>query len=229
MANFAITNRELLDTVNYLASGPYSIGQEVQGVGESESVYFTNNVSPYAVPYSSGIPSPAPAEDEWIKTDCFGTVTIYNPNQKISVGGQLRCFITYNVETLGTNPTPPPANVAQLRVYVSMLRYTGTADNLLTAPVEVVGTRTSFYDYSTNPAPATPDIEFVGNQIMLSYLDQPGLEDPLALDPNTGLYTPTVNTYTYWLAFYIESVIGTHTIVSFDADVRSAYINVIKS
>lgn len=228
MANFAINNVELLDTVNYLASGPYSIGQEVEGVGESNTVYFTDNIAPYI---SDTVPSPAPAQSQWIRTDCFGSVTIYNPNQKISIGGQLRCFIEYRTDSLGPNPDPPPApaNIARFRIYVSVLRYTGTADNLLSNGVEIVGTRTSFTDFSTNPAPADPTVDFVGNQIMLSYLDQPGLEDPLTLDPVTGLYTPTVNTYTYWLQFYIEPLIGTHTIEAFYGDVRSVYINVIKS
>lgn len=229
MANFAITNLELTDTVNYLASGPYSIGQDVEGVGESDTVYFTNNTSPYSVPISAGAPVPAPAQDQWIGTDCLGTVTIYNPNQKISIGGQLRCFIQYNVETLGPNPGPPPANIAQLRILVGVLRYTGTPDNLLTPGVELVGTRTSLIDFVTNPAPAAPVDASVGNQIMLSYLDQPGLEDYLTQDPNTLAFTPTVGTYTYWTSFRIEPVIGTFTIQSFYADVRSVYINLIKS
>lgn len=229
MANFAITNAELLDTVNYLTSGPYSIGQEVEGVGESETVYFTNNTEPYIVPISSGAPVPAPAQDEWIRTDCFGSVTIYNPNQKISIGGQLRCFMDYNVDTLGPNPSPPPANTFQVRVLVGILRYTGTPDNLLTAGTELVGTRTSLFQGVINPAPAAPYTSSVGNQIMLSYLDQPGLEDYLTQDPITGSFTPTVGTYTYWLQFYIEPVIGTLTVQSFYADVRSVYINVIKS
>lgn len=228
MANFSITDVELLDTVNYIVSGPVSIGQEVEGVGESATVYFTNNTTPYAEPTP---PTPAPAQDEWIKTDCFGGVTIYNPNQKISVGGQLRCFIKYRVDSLGPNPDSGPADIARLRVYVGILRYTGTPDNLLTAGTEIVGTRTSFTDFDINPAPGPPpaDNEFVGNQIMLSYIDQPGLEDPLTLNPDTGLYSPTVNNYTYWLQFYIEPVIGTYTIEEFYADVRSVYINVIKS
>lgn len=232
MANFSITNAELLDTVNYIVSGPVSIGQEVEGVGESETVYFTNNVSPYAVPYGGGAPSPAPAQNEWIRTDCFGSVTIYNPNQKISVGGQLRCFFTYRVNELGPDPDSSGGpNQARIRILVSILRYTGTPDNLLTDGLEIVGTRTSFTDFTINPAPGPPpaDQEFIGNQIMLSYIDEPGLTDLLTLDDTTGLYSPTVGNYTYWLQFYLEPITGAYTIENFYADVRSVYINVIKS
>lgn len=233
MANFAITDIELLDTVNYLASGPYSIGQEVEGVGESDTVYFTNNVSPYAVSGGGPAPSPAPAQNEWIRTDCFGSVKIFNPNQKISVGGQLRCFFTYRVDELGPDPDSSGGpNQARIRIYVSILRYTGTPDNLLTAGTEIVGTRTVFTDFSINPAPGPPpaDNEFIGNQIMLSYIDEPGLTDELTVDPNyPGVYTPTVNDYTYWLQFRLEPITGVYTIESFYADVRSVYINVIKA
>lgn len=208
MANFSINNTEILDTVNYIISGPTSIGQDQQGVGESASVYFTDNVSPYA---SSTIPSPPPAQNTWIKTDCFATVNIDNPQQKISLGGQLRVFFSYDVTAV-----PSPTTQAQLRMYVSILRFVGTAAEVVdtNAGEEIVSTISSAF------SPITPstvnDSDLFGNRIIVSYIDVPG-------------EVSTAGIYTYWLMFYLETVSGTWDVKDVSSDVRSLIATKIKS
>lgn len=207
MANFAIADDEILDTVNYIISGPYSIGQDQEGIGESDPVYFTNNVSPYT---SVTIPSPAPAADTWIKTDCFATIAIDQPTQKVSVGSQLRCFISY--QTTSVPGGSPPG--ARILTEIAIRRFSGTADLVVdtNAGTTLSQTQVGLINFTTG----TSTDEELGNQIIVSYIDQPGLED------TTGIYT-------YWLMFRISSTRGTHTITDFSADVRNLIATKIKT
>ena len=204
MANFSITDVELLDTVNYVISGPVSIGQEVAGIGVSNSVYFLDNIAPYAESASFGVPSPPPAKDVWIKTDCFATVNIDTPDQKVSVGAQLRCYISYDV-------TSAPA---VLRVQVGILRFNGTADSVIdtNSGTLLSGTITTFSNANTG----TVTDEFIGNQIIVSYIDQP------AIDNTSGVYT-------YWLMLKASDDSGVSDVLDMGADVRNLLVSKIKS
>lgn len=226
MSNFAITQDDLLDTVNYIISGPVSIGQEVEGVGEANSVYFTDNIAPYSVPVSAGAPSPAPTANAYIKTDCFGTCTIFTPDQKIQVGGQLRPFISF---TITTAP-------AAFRFYTAIIRFTDPDLVVYEDPaggygtpqgsgVELAYTIVRVDESSTGVFSVFP----IGSQQISTYIDQPGLEDYLNYDPVNQVYIPTVGNYTYWLMFRVEPVTGTFTIDSVQADVRSLTASLLKS
>lgn len=225
MANFAITNREVLDTVNYLASGPYSTGNEVEGVGEANSVYFTDNTSPYAEPISLGVPSPAPTANAYIKTDCFGTCTIFEPNQKIQVGCQLRPFVSFTVNTAP----------AAFRFYTAIIRFTDP-DLVVYDPNSVYGTpagsglELAYTITRVDEATTGTFTDFgLGSQVVATYIDQPGLEDLLSYDATNAQYIPTVGNYTYWLQFRIEPLLGTFTIDSVLADVRSLTAALVKT
>lgn len=200
MANFSINNKEVLDTVNYIISGPFSIGQDQQGVGESDGVYFTNNISPWVSPT---IPSPAPAQNVWIQTDCFAIVNIDTPDQKVAVGSQLRGFISLNVTTA-------PAN---LLVNTAIVRFTGNTVPDPQAGTVLAYTTTQLFYGSTGVR--TDDGDF-GNQIIVAYIDQPGLED--------------VNgEYTYWLMFKTNTIDGNITVTDVGADVRNLTATKLKS
>lgn len=215
MANFSINTTEVLDTVNYIISGPISIGQEVRGIGQSNDVYLTDNTSPYVVPIASGVPSPAPSENIYLKTDCFDSVTIFNPNQKISIGCQFRNDINFDY-----------VGPMEIRWTAAIVRYTGTPDNLLSNGQILASVKNRAED----PAAVTvTGVSVVSDNIVLSLIDQPGLSDATSIDPQTGLYIPTVGIYTYWLQFQVEEYIGTITINDITASNRSIYINLIKS
>lgn len=199
MANFSITGVELLDTVNYVISGPTSIGQDQEGVGESAGVYFTNNISPYAEVTQ---PSPPPAQDEWIKTDCFAIINIDNPQQKISVGCQMRGFISLDCSVAGN-----------LLVNVGIVRFPGnTVPDPQAGNVLAYTTTNLFY---ATPQTVTDDGDF-GNQIIVTYIDQPGLED-------------TTGEYTYWMMFKTSTVDGTFVVNDVSADVRNLTATKIKT
>jgi len=226
MANFAITQDEVLDTVNYLASGPYSIGNEVEGVGESNSVYFLDNVEPYAQPISSGAPSPAPTANAYIRTDCFGTCQIFEPNQKIQVGCQLRPFVSFTVTTAP----------AAFRFYTAIVRFTDPDMTVYENPAGGYGSPTgsglelAYTIVRVDEAAVTTITDFpIGSQTIATYIDQPGIEDLLSYDATNAVYLPTVGNYTYWMMFRIEPLTGTFTIDSVLADVRSLTASLIKS
>lgn len=225
MANFAITDDQLLDTVNYLVSGPYSIGQEVEGVGEANSVYFTDNIEPYAQGISSGVPSPAPTANAYIKTDCFGTCTIFQPNQKIQVGCQLRPFVTFTVTTAP----------AAFRFYTAIIRFTDPDLVVYEDPAGGYGTPSgsglelAYTIVRVDESTTGTFTNFpIGSQVISTYIDQPGLEDLLSYNATDG-YIPTVGNYTYWMQFRIEPVAGTFTIDSVLADVRSLSASLVQT
>lgn len=220
MANFAISNTELLDTVNYLASGPYSIGQEIEGVGEADSVYFTDNTPPYSSSASFSPPAPPPSANVFVRTDCFGTCTIFNPNQKIQVGCQMRPFVTFTVTTAP----------AAFRFYTAIMRFTDPDDqvfseNPLGSGAELAYTIVRVDEPTTGTFTNFP----IGSQVISTYIDQPGLSDYLSYDPVNQVYIPTVGNYTYWMMFKVEILSGTMTVDDVLADVRSLTASLVKS
>jgi hypothetical protein len=159
MPYYSIDPTNLIDAVNVIASGPTSIGNNAQGIvgnppGDAGFVYFTNNIAPYS---STTLPSPPPDTDAWIATDCFGVVTITQPNNQVFLSSQLRAFFGYSGS--GT-----------FRFYVGINRYP-YPDYRTQERAELVYLTTA-WDTSGGLDPAET---FEGDNVISTFIDTPGL------------------------------------------------------
>jgi hypothetical protein len=154
MANFAITQQESLDSVNYLLSGPSSIGNDFRGVFFDAFAYCTGDKIP---PYMSDTqPSPPPPVDQYIETDCFAIVDITDPQQRIVVSAQCRPFA-------GWTASIP----SDFTFYFGINRY--QYPNILYYPTTIIEYPTAYTNWSTSAV----DEDF-GQKIFLNVTDQPG-------------------------------------------------------
>lgn len=156
MANFAVTNKEALDSLNYVLSGPSDIGNEFEGVNYTFFEYCSGDrIPPYMSPT---LPSPPPPTDTYIETDTYAVVNVTEPTQKITVSAQCRPFVGW---TITTGPT-------DFRVYIAVNRY--KAPNILYYPTNLNEYSVSF----TNYTPSDPNEDDLGQRIFLTLIDQPG-------------------------------------------------------
>lgn len=95
MANFAATNTNITDTLDYLLSGYNSLGNEFEGKSGSSFVYLTGNqVPPFVTPTQ---PAPYNPTTRYIETDMFLPITISDARQRVAVGMQMRFWVGYDV------------------------------------------------------------------------------------------------------------------------------------
>lgn len=146
----------IYENINTVLAGPTSRGNNAQGfVGLADFVYFTDNVEPYS---SITLPSPPPAPDQWISTDCFGVVTIQQPNNQVFLSAQLRGFFGYTGS--GT-----------FNFYVGINRYV-YPNYTIQKRAELVYTKT-FWD--TSGTGIDPAETFEGDNAIVTFIDTPGL------------------------------------------------------
>ena len=200
MANFAITQQESLDSVNYLLSGPNSIGNDLDGYFGDEFVYFPGQGGePYA---QETVPLTPPLTDQYLETDTFTIVNVTDPNQTIAVTGQMKLWGSWTVSV--------PSDYT---VYIAINRY--KVPNILYYPTTLTELPINFTNYDIPPAdPVDGEVLTVGSSGMVfaNYIDRPG----------------SLGTYYYWMEVYLEPITGDFTMDWIGADFRSITASLIK-
>ena len=113
MANFAATNTNITDTLDYLLSGYNSLGNEFEGKSGQTFVYLTGNqVPPFVTPNQ---PAPYNPTTFYVETDMFLPITISDVRQRVAVGMQMRFWVGYNIIN--------GAGFASADIYLSLNRY----------------------------------------------------------------------------------------------------------
>jgi hypothetical protein len=208
MTNFAITQQESLDSVNYLLSGPSSIGNDFTGVFFDAFEYCTGDqIPPYMTvgtenptpPPDYLPPSPPPPVDQYIETDCFAIVDITDPRQQIVVAAQCRPFAQWTASI--------PSNFT---FYFSINRY--EFPNILYYPTTIIEYPTAYTNWSTPGV----DVDF-GQKVFLNVTDEPG----------------KIGRFYYWLEFYVQTdfdgvVTGDFALEYIGAQQRSISVSLVK-
>lgn len=153
MANFAVTDREALDSLNYILSGPIPTVNQFKYKNFQEFQYCTGNrIAPYM---SKILPSPPPPVDQYIETDCYNIVNIADPTQKVLISSQVRPFFSASC----TQPN------SQINIYVALNRY--KAPSILFFPKEL-----TYYQFNFTSSSNIVD-EDLGRLIFLNWVDEP--------------------------------------------------------
>jgi len=206
MANFAITQQESLDSVNYLLSGPSNIGNDFKGKAGNNFVYFpADRLPPYA---SSSVPAVPPPTLTYIETDMFVPIFITEATQQITLSAQLRPWAYWEPCTPGS----------EYRFYISLNRY--KAPNILFYPtynaLDSDLPEFSVLITDTTGAGADPGGTIVTNgsagMVYANTIDSPG----------------AIGLYYYWLEMYLEPVSGDLSVEWIGADLRSISASLIK-
>lgn len=110
MPNFTTTNRDVIDSVNYLLAGPNGIGQSIKGYYNSDGGYLLNSRSqPYLA--SSPLATPVPF-DSYAYTPAILDVTVDNDTDTVLISAQARPYIQW---TYTINPS-------EFNTYISIER-----------------------------------------------------------------------------------------------------------
>lgn len=178
MANFAATDKNLPDTLDYLLSGYNSLGNEFQGKSAQAFAYVVYG-EPYMRPVDEGFPPPP---DFYIRTDMFLPITITDPRQSVAVGMNIRPFIGYDV--LGG------PGFGSIDIYLSLNRYPASQrDNSILPPVVVKEKLIIFSSDISNPVNGDPITTGTSGLVFPPAIDTPG----------------TPGDYVYWLEFYFTA------------------------
>jgi hypothetical protein len=216
MANFAITQQESLDSVNYLLSGPSNIGNDFTGKsgGEDDSaenfVYWPgDDLPPY---YSTTVPVSPPPTDNYIATDMFvGPIVVQDAVQKLVVSTQTRLWADWTASTLST-----------YRFYITLARYR-VVDGFF-QPLPPLG--------SDVPGGSKTMVE---NSILLEASANSAAGGDLITNGSSGMVyanitdSPgTIGTYYYWLLIYLQPLTGNLAVNWIGGDIRSINASLVK-
>jgi hypothetical protein len=201
MTNFAITQQESLDSVNYLLSGPSSIGNNLQGFFGDGFAYFPGQGGePYA---QTTQPLTPPLTNQYLETDTFVVVNVTDPTQKIAVSGQMKLWASWTVSV--------PSNYD---IFIALNRY--KLPNILYYPTTLTELNITFTNFDILPDdPAEGEIITVGSSGMVfaNYIDEPG----------------ELGTYYYWMEVFLLPISGDMVIDWIGADYRSVTASLIQT
>jgi len=154
MANFAINDVEILDSLNYILSGTPAIGQQGQGRSFTDEVYVNNTGSePFTIPTP---PVGGYAFDTDIYTDLNVEVTVERPQDIVIVSSQCRTFVTWTAAN--------PGDILFGRCQLVRFAQDGTPT--------LLASRAFAFDESIA---AEYPVGFAGDLIFQTYLDRPGI------------------------------------------------------
>lgn len=226
MANFSITDPQVVDSLNYVLSGPSSIGNDFEGLSQSEFVYLTNETNgslaltdfttnPYVIPYVEGDPPPVgyPAPyDTYIKTGMYVPIAISDPTQQVNVTAQVRPWFSWTLST-----------PSEIRWRTSLNRY--KVPNLSYDPALALD---NFYQPTTVLVSVPIKITKVAS-------DPFPLEGETVTNGSTGMvYTNVVDIpgsigiFYYWMEFNITLLSGDMVIDWTGTDIASISASLIK-
>ena len=155
MANFALGNQEIVDSLNYILSGTPAIGQQGDGVSFTDEVYLNNTGSP---PYT--LPAPPVGGmpfDTDIYTDLNVQVTVKRPQDIVFVSSQCRTFVDWTAAN--------PADIVFGRC--QLVRY----DPAVGTPTLLVSRAFSLDESIPTEYPNG----FLGDLIFQTIIDRPGV------------------------------------------------------
>ena len=186
MANFAITDPQILDSLNYILSGPIPTANQFKVknfqtfkycTGDRVAPYMTDGTVNPSPPPDYLPPSPPPPENQYIETDCYNIVNITDPTQKAVISCQVRPFFEATCTQIDS----------EIKIYVAVNRY--KEPNILYYPTTVA-------EYAFTYTSSVPLIDQdLGRLLFLNVTDEPG----------------ALGVYYYWLEFYVETVVsGVH-------------------
>lgn len=216
MANFAITDQETLNSVNYLLSGPTNIGNDFTGKSGGETnpnlnfVYWPgDDIPPY---YSTTVPVNPPPTQNYISTDMFvGPITVQDATQQLVVSTQTRLWADWTASV-----------ASQYRFYITLARYR-VVDGFF-RPLPPIG--------SDVPGGSKTMVE---NSILLSASANSAAGGELITNGSSGMVyanivdTPgTIGIYYYWLLIYLEPVSGDLAVNWIGGDIRSISASLVK-
>lgn len=186
MPNFAVTETNIIDTVNYLVSGPQTIGQETKGFWSYGGGYLTGNTTPPFI--QDTVPSvytqPSLLSTLYLYTPAYVNVKTTSATDRVIVTGQFRPF------TYVTNTTP---STWKIRINVNRYKLINTTIPYFVDYInyETIAQDNNLFDTTTiNPDVQNGNISF-GETIFASVVDSPPIGYyayvlDLEYEPQTG-------------------------------------------
>jgi hypothetical protein len=163
MPNFSVTDKELVDSVNYLLAGPTGIGQNSVGYWNGDGGYISpTNTPPYI---SSSYPTTDFPDRTTIWTPAQVLVNTTSSQDRVIVSAQSRPFLEWSA----TDPN------TDFNFYISVTRYavkivgTNTEPTYID-PIELAQDNNVFTGNAGNPGTIS-----IGDTIFVSIIDQPNI------------------------------------------------------
>lgn len=177
MSNFAATDTNITDTLDYLLSGYNSLGNEFVGKNGDTFVYLScNGTAPYVQDTQPTFFLPQPGQ--YIETDMFLPITITDPRQSVAVGMQMRPWVGFDIIN--------GAGFASADFYLTLNRY--KANQPLYFPTTVIEKQIIFSSDTPNPVNGVVLTTGTSDLTFQPIIDTPG----------------EIGDYIYWQEIYFD-------------------------
>lgn len=162
MPSFAVTQPQLLDSLNTILQSPIGIGQNTIGYWNGDGGYIPpNNLPPYIQDTS---PSTSIPDRTTIFTPAQATINSFGEQDRVIISAQCRPFLEWSA----TDPN------TDFNVFFSITRYyvtnIGYKTNTYIDPVELAQDNNVFTGNTGNPGTIS-----IGDTIFVSIIDNPGI------------------------------------------------------